>query len=213
MIRSECWSRRGPQNERDARQHVSRCRAAHRRVHVAKPGRKAGVGAAVAADHGFSASRPRSVRCQHIRSASGVFSGPQSRCSRPRREPGPDYRTEQVPTQLGDLPHDALDVRLECGEIDALGVRTRKYRRAIVWLADDMPEVFAQLLAAAGDRRGSATGRVGVWRGGWGPNISVAAPFVWRCLTGSTVAPSPHPADLPSVELFVECAISVPRPE
>src|ERR1700730_5972943 len=25
-------------------------------------------------------------------------------------------------------------------------------------------------------------------------NISVPAPFVWRCLTGSTLAPFPHPA-------------------
>ena len=33
-----------------------------------------------------------------------------------------------------------------------------------------------------------------MWRGGCRPNISVAAPFVWRCLTGSTVAPFPHPA-------------------
>jgi hypothetical protein len=37
-------------------------------------------------------------------------------------------------------------------------------------------------------------GRVGVWRGGGRPNISVAAPFVWRCLTGSTLAPFPHSA-------------------
>src|SRR6516164_1391887 len=37
-------------------------------------------------------------------------------------------------------------------------------------------------------------GRVGVWRGGCRPNISVAAPFVWRCLTGSTLAPFPHSA-------------------
>src|SRR3974390_573879 len=37
-------------------------------------------------------------------------------------------------------------------------------------------------------------GRVEVWRGGFRSNISVAAPFVWRCLTGSTVAPFPHPA-------------------
>src|SRR5271170_2696555 len=36
-------------------------------------------------------------------------------------------------------------------------------------------------------------GRVGMWRGGCRSNISVAAPFVWRCLTGSTLAPSPHP--------------------
>src|SRR6267378_1174232 len=27
-----------------------------------------------------------------------------------------------------------------------------------------------------------------------GSNISVAAPFVWRCLSGSTMAPFPHPA-------------------
>src|SRR6516162_7936063 len=32
-------------------------------------------------------------------------------------------------------------------------------------------------------------GRVEMWRSGCRPNISVAAPFVWRCLTGSTVAP------------------------
>src|SRR6202040_531839 len=33
-----------------------------------------------------------------------------------------------------------------------------------------------------------------MWRGGCRANISVAAPFVWRCLTGSAVAPFPHPA-------------------
>jgi hypothetical protein len=27
-----------------------------------------------------------------------------------------------------------------------------------------------------------------------GSNISVPASFVWRCLTGSTMAPFPHPA-------------------
>src|ERR1700738_4464185 len=40
----------------------------------------------------------------------------------------------------------------------------------------------------------ASLGRVGMWRGGCRPGISVAAPFVWRCLTGSTVAPFPHPA-------------------
>src|SRR6266446_6229411 len=40
----------------------------------------------------------------------------------------------------------------------------------------------------------SQSGRVGMWRGGVRLNISVAAPFVWRCLTGSTLAPFPHPA-------------------
>src|SRR5712671_4256151 len=36
--------------------------------------------------------------------------------------------------------------------------------------------------------------RVEMWRGGGRSNISVAAPFVWRYLTGSAVAPFPHPA-------------------
>ena len=37
-------------------------------------------------------------------------------------------------------------------------------------------------------------GKVEVWRGCCRLNISVAAPFVRRCLTGPTLAPSPHPA-------------------
>jgi hypothetical protein len=37
-------------------------------------------------------------------------------------------------------------------------------------------------------------GRVEMWRGDFRPNISVTAPFVWRCLTSSPVAPFPHPA-------------------
>jgi transposase len=37
-------------------------------------------------------------------------------------------------------------------------------------------------------------GRVEVWRGCCRLNISVAVPFVLRCLTGPTLAPSPHPA-------------------
>src|ERR1700681_24269 len=39
----------------------------------------------------------------------------------------------------------------------------------------------------------SAMRRVGVWRGGVRPGIAVPAPFVWRCLSGSTVGPFPHP--------------------
>src|SRR4051794_10837211 len=35
---------------------------------------------------------------------------------------------------------------------------------------------------------------VEVWRGCCRLNISVSAPFVRRCLTSSTLAPSPHPA-------------------
>ena len=37
-------------------------------------------------------------------------------------------------------------------------------------------------------------GRVEMWRGICRSDISVSAPFVWRCLSGSTVAPFPHPA-------------------
>jgi len=37
-------------------------------------------------------------------------------------------------------------------------------------------------------------GRVEMWRGGCRSNISVAAPFVWRCLSGSTLTSFPHPA-------------------
>src|ERR1700756_276704 len=33
-----------------------------------------------------------------------------------------------------------------------------------------------------------------MWRGGGRSNISVAASFVWRCLSGSAVTPFPHPA-------------------
>jgi hypothetical protein len=38
------------------------------------------------------------------------------------------------------------------------------------------------------------SGRVEMWRGGCRSNISVAAPFVWRCLSGSTLTSFPHPA-------------------
>src|SRR6202011_2991438 len=38
------------------------------------------------------------------------------------------------------------------------------------------------------------SGRVEMWRGGGRLSISVSAPFVWRCLNGSAMAPFPHPA-------------------
>jgi hypothetical protein len=37
-------------------------------------------------------------------------------------------------------------------------------------------------------------GRVETWRGGVRSSMSVSAPFVWRCLSGSTIAPFPRPA-------------------
>src|SRR5204863_5435422 len=46
----------------------------------------------------------------------------------------------------------------------------------------------------ATDPGATAQRRVEMWRGGCRSNISVAAPFVWRCLTGSAMAPFPHPA-------------------
>ena len=41
---------------------------------------------------------------------------------------------------------------------------------------------------------GPGLGRVEVWRGGFRSNISVSASFIWRCLSGSTMTPFPHPA-------------------
>src|SRR5262252_5162068 len=38
----------------------------------------------------------------------------------------------------------------------------------------------------------AGVGRVEMWRSSCRPNISVAAPFVWRCLTDSAVALFPH---------------------
>ena len=39
-----------------------------------------------------------------------------------------------------------------------------------------------------------SSGRVEMWRGCCRLGISVAAPFVWRCLSGQALAPFPHPA-------------------
>src|SRR5262247_716564 len=53
-------------------------------------------------------------------------------------------------------------------------------------------------LARSGGPRMSALapllGRVEMWRGGFRLNISVAASFVLRCLSSSTMTPFPHPA-------------------
>jgi hypothetical protein len=38
----------------------------------------------------------------------------------------------------------------------------------------------------------NAVSRVEMWRGGFRLDISVAAPFVWRCLTGPAVSLFPH---------------------
>ncbi len=57
-----------------------------------------------------------------------------------------------------------------------------------------------------------------MWRGGCRLNISVAASFVWRCLSGSAMAPFPHPAhrtehaDLPHPALGQELTLSRATP-
>ncbi len=53
-----------------------------------------------------------------------------------------------------------------------------------------------------------ANGRVEMWRGGVRKNISVAAPFVWRCLNGSTMAPFPHPPGPDELALYCCQAIA-----
>src|SRR5215468_5498405 len=40
-----------------------------------------------------------------------------------------------------------------------------------------------------------------MWRGFFRLDISVSAPFVWRCLSGSTVAPFSHPAHRTDVQI------------
>src|SRR5229473_1344075 len=56
-----------------------------------------------------------------------------------------------------------------------------------------------------------------MWRGGCRSDISVPAPFVWRCLSGSTMAPFPHPAhrtgqaDLPHPALGQDFTPSLSR--
>src|ERR1700738_1811655 len=51
------------------------------------------------------------------------------------------------------------------------------------------------------------TGRVGMWRGGVRSTMSVAAPFVWRCLSGSAITPFPHPAHRTQQADFPHCAL------
>ena len=58
------------------------------------------------------------------------------------------------------------------------------YDKAVDGLKTDFPEkVFLH-----------GQGRVEMWRGGFRLHISVSASFVWRCLSGVTVTPFPHPA-------------------
>src|SRR6267154_937316 len=70
-----------------------------------------------------------------------------------------------------------------------------------------------QTCRAACAVRESLDGRVEMWRGFCRSDISVSAPFVWRCLSGSTVAPFPHPAhrtgraDFPHLRAMVQLTV------
>ena len=113
---------------------------------------------------GISPSEAPSIRAGRGDAPRPHFDADDRRYGEP--ETGPDYGTDQVPTQLGDLPHDALDVRLECGEVDALGVGTRKHRGAIVWHLGGMPEDGCSTVS---DSRGPT--RV---RNGWKADLDCA---------------------------------------
>src|ERR1700730_565863 len=56
-------------------------------------------------------------------------------------------------------------------------------------------------------RWGAELGRVGMWRGGVRSPMSVAAPFVWRCLSGSAITLFPHPAHRTQQADFPHCAL------
>src|SRR6202040_393410 len=49
--------------------------------------------------------------------------------------------------------------------------------------------------------------RVEMWRGGCRSNISVSASFVWRCLSGATMTPFPHPSHRTGHEDFPHPAL------
>ena len=60
--------------------------------------------------------------------------------------------------------------------------------------AATFPHGFSAQLAASRQLQPAGMRKVEVWRGGVRLSMSVSAPFVWRCLSGSAVAPFPHPA-------------------
>ena len=61
-------------------------------------------------------------------------------------------------------------------------------------LPDDVVAHHEAVLEAWFHVSDDRVGRVEMWRGDVRLSMSVPAPFVWRCLSGSAVAPFPHPA-------------------
>jgi hypothetical protein len=80
-----------------------------------------------------------------------------------------------------------LLITADCGGSN--GVRVRLWKRELQVLADELGVTITVCHLPPG-----TSSRVEVWRSCCRLNISVSTPFVWRCLTGSAVAPFPHPA-------------------
>ena len=74
-----------------------------------------------------------------------------------------------------------------------LVVNPTAYPRNVLCRPDSCRSLIVEHWFTAGPARGT-TGRVEMWRGGLRYSLSVAAPFVWRCLNSSTITPFPHPA-------------------
>ena len=76
------------------------------------------------------------------------------------------------------------------------------------------PECLPNSRTSASTSRGHASHRlwpasckVEMWRGGCRSNISVSASFVWRCLSGATMTPFPHPSHRTGHEDFPHPAL------
>ena len=116
-----------------------------------------------------------------------------------------------VITRAGD---EALRSVLVSGAMAVIQQAQRRPDLASPWLVSLLKRKPAKLAAVALANKtariawkllvtGEDYGRVGMWRGGVRTSMRVSAPFVRRCLSGSTMAPFPHPphrtghADLP----------------
>jgi MFS family permease len=74
----------------------------------------------------------------------------------------------------------------------------------ILFAAVEIASGFGSLFAGRAMRLG---GRVGMWRGGVRSTMSVADPFIWRCLSGSAITPFPPPAHRTQQADFPHCAL------
>ena len=120
--------------------------------------------------------------------ASRARSTPPHQSVRDRRWPAA-RRTCSPKTRLMSAPH--LGPLPDLGRPSAIGSIKQPSPKRLAITRLPKPAVHMTTLEPQ-ESVESGCGAVAV-----GPNLSVAAPFVWRCLTGSTVAPFPHPAHRP----------------